>query len=405
MAKETLIPQLRFPEYIENWNVKEFEDLYDFKTTNSFSRDNLNYENGIVKNIHYGDIHTKFNSQFDITKELVPYINDDIDISRISDENYLIEGDLVIADASEDYTDIGKSIEIINLNNEKTLAGLHTILARKKSEDISIGFASFLLKTDRVRLSVMKIAQGSKVLSISAGRLGKIDFILPSPEEQSKISDFISKVDIQINLLKKEKKLLEKYKKGLSQKIFNREIRFKDDSGNDYPDWEEKKLGDVIDYEQPTKYLVNDTEYSNDYNIPVLTAGKTFLLGYTNEKEGIFSEKLPTIIFDDFTTAFQFVDFPFKAKSSAMKMLIPIDNTINLKFVFEAMKTIKFPIAEHKRYWISEYQFEKIPFPSPQEQSKISSFFTDIDSLIEKTDVQIKKSVLFKKGLLQKMFI
>ncbi len=108
---------------------------------------------------------------------------------------------------------------------------------------------SFLLKTDRVRLSVMKIAQGSKVLSISAGRLGKIDFILPSPEEQSKISDFISKVDIQINLLKKEKKLLEKYKKGLSQKIFNREIRFKDDSGNDYPDWEEKKLGDVIDYE------------------------------------------------------------------------------------------------------------------------------------------------------------
>lgn len=245
MANQTVIPQLRFPEFIENWAVKEFGDLYDFKFTNSFSRDNLNYESGSVKNIHYGDIHTKFNSQFDITKELVPYVNEDIDISRISAENYLIEGDLVIADASEDYADIGKSIEIVNLNNEKTLAGLHTILARRKSDDIAIGFASFILKTNPIRLEVMKIAQGSKVLSISAGRLAKIGLTLPKPEEQTKIADFIANVDNQIHLLEKEKALLEKYKKGISQKIFNQEIRFKDENGNEFPDWEEKSIAEI----------------------------------------------------------------------------------------------------------------------------------------------------------------
>ena len=245
MATENLIPQIRFPEFNGNWEIKEFGNLYDFKTTNSFSRDNLNYENGSVKNIHYGDIHTKFNAQFDITKELVPFINEDIDVSKINDESYLIEGDLVIADASEDYADIGKAIEIINLNDEKTVAGLHTLLARKKSEDIAIGFASFILKTNRVRLAVMKIAQGSKVLSLSANRFAKIDLHLPKPDEQTKIASFISKIETQIQLLEKEKALLEKYKRAISKKIFNQEIRFKDDSGNDFPDWEEKVLGDI----------------------------------------------------------------------------------------------------------------------------------------------------------------
>ena len=404
MDNQNIVPKLRFPGFSDNWYSKRFGDLYTFKSTNSLSRDNLNYENGEAKNIHYGDIHTKFNAQFDISKEPVPFINANIDLSKISKENYLQQGDLVIADASEDYADIGKSIEITNLNNEKVLAGLHTFLARRKTEELSVRFSAFLMKTNKVRLNLMRIAQGTKVLSISSGRLSDIKLNYPSPNEQSKIASFISAIDKQIQLLEKEKALLEKYKKGIVQKIFNREIRFKDENGDDFTDWEEKKLGDILDYEQPTKYLVTDTDYSNEYSIPVLTAGKTFLLGYTNETEGVFNEKLPTIIFDDFTTAFQFVDFPFKAKSSAMKMLIPKEK-VNLKFVFEAMKTIKFPIAEHKRYWISEYQLEIIPFPSPEEQTKIASFLIDIDNLIQKTDIQLIESIQFKTALLQKLFV
>ncbi|MBN2729604.1 MAG: restriction endonuclease subunit S, partial [Bacteroidales bacterium] len=101
-------PVLRFPGFNGNWNIKRFDEVYSFKTTNSLSRDKLNYETGEVKNIHYGDIHTRFQTQFDIENEIVPFINPDIDISRINDDNYLKEGDLVIADASEDYNDVGK---------------------------------------------------------------------------------------------------------------------------------------------------------------------------------------------------------------------------------------------------------------------------------------------------------
>ena len=118
----------------------------DFKVTNSFSRENLNYEYGTVKNIHYGDIHTKFQTLFDINCESVPFINEEIDISRISDENYCKNGDIIFADASEDLNDVGKSIEIINTNGEKLLSGLHTLLARPKEDIFHLGFSGYLFK-------------------------------------------------------------------------------------------------------------------------------------------------------------------------------------------------------------------------------------------------------------------
>ncbi|MBW3039176.1 restriction endonuclease subunit S, partial [Acinetobacter baumannii] len=99
--------------------IKPFNSLYEFKTTNTFSRDFLNYETGSVKNIHYGDIHTKFSTLFNLENENVPFVNQSVNLKRISDENYCKEGDLVFADASEDLKDVGKHIEIINLNNEK----------------------------------------------------------------------------------------------------------------------------------------------------------------------------------------------------------------------------------------------------------------------------------------------
>ena len=128
MSKSINVPKLRFKEFSGEWEEKKFADIYDFFQTNSFSRALLNYESGDVKNIHYGDIHTKFKSNFFINKEEVPFINTEIDISKIKDENYCQIKDLIIADASEDYNDIGKAIEIIELNGEKLVAGLHTYI-------------------------------------------------------------------------------------------------------------------------------------------------------------------------------------------------------------------------------------------------------------------------------------
>ncbi|MCC5917167.1 MAG: hypothetical protein JJU02_07550, partial [Cryomorphaceae bacterium] len=174
-VKNNNIPKLRFPEFKGEWEKKKLGEVVDFKVTNSFSRENLNYENGNVKNIHYGDIHTKFQTLFDITKETVPFINDEMNVQRIAEDFFCKEGDLIFADASEDLNDVGKSIEIINLNNERLLSGLHTLLARPRDGFFSIGFNGYLLKSNNVRFQIQKEAQGSKVLSINVGRISKVE--------------------------------------------------------------------------------------------------------------------------------------------------------------------------------------------------------------------------------------
>lgn len=131
------------------------------------------------------------------------------------------------------------------------------------------------------------------------------------------------------------------------------------------------KLEEVLDYEQPTKYLVESVEYDNSYKTPVLTAGKSFLLGYTNETEGIYNEDLPVIIFDDFTTATQIVDFAFKVKSSALKILKSKKEKADIKYLYYVIQGIKFDSSKHKRYWISEYSKLEIPLPPLSVQQEI----------------------------------
>ena len=118
------------------------------------------------------------------------------------------------------------------------------------------------------------------------------------------------------------------------------------------------KLGDILSYEQPTNYIVESTEYDDSYPTPVLTAGKSFILGYTNETKGVY-DKLPVIIFDDFTTASQFVDFKFKVKSSAMKILSCNEEIADIKYMYYLMQITHIQSDTHKRYWISDYS--KIP--------------------------------------------
>lgn len=148
-------------------------------------------------------------------------------------------------------------------------------------------------------------------------------------------------------------------------------------------EFEMVELGKILDYEQPTNYIVENTDYKDEYRTPVLTAGKTFILGYTNETKGIFESPLPVIIFDDFTTATKLVDFPFKVKSSAMKILKPIDESIDAKFVFYMMQRLHFKPNEHKRFWISEYSKLKIPLPPIEIQKRIVADLDCYQKLID----------------------
>lgn len=144
-------------------------------------------------------------------------------------------------------------------------------------------------------------------------------------------------------------------------------------------------LGDVADYEQPTKYLVNSTVYNDNYSTPVLTAGKTFILGYTNEDEGIyFASKSPVIIFDDFTTANKWVDFDFKAKSSAMKMITSKNEKFALlKYIYYWLNTLPNNQidGDHKRQWISNYANKLIPIPPLSVQTEIVKILDALTAL------------------------
>lgn len=217
------VPKYRFLEYEKDgeWEEKTVGEVYDFKITNSFSRECLNYEKGKVKNIHYGDIHVKFSTLFDITKEYVPFINQEVSIKKIKKESYCIEGDMIFADASEDLNDVGKSIEIINLNNEKLVSGLHTLLARQREKKIEIGFGGYLFKSDWVRRQIQREAQGTKVLGISATRISDVKISYPkNPQEQQKITSCLSALD---DLIKEEVGQIEQlnlHKKGLMQGLF-----------------------------------------------------------------------------------------------------------------------------------------------------------------------------------------
>lgn len=149
--------------------------------------------------------------------------------------------------------------------------------------------------------------------------------------------------------------------------------------------WEQRKLGDVFNYEQPGPYIVKNTDYDDGNPIPVLTAGQTFILGFTDETEGVkyATPEKPVVIFDDFTTSSHYVDFPFKIKSSAMKILSLTDSKDDIRVAFNVLKSIGYEPVSHERHWISEFiDFEVLLPTNPSEQAIIGRCFSSLDNLI-----------------------
>lgn len=171
--------------------------------------------------------------------------------------------------------------------------------------------------------------------------------------------------------------------------------------------WIEYSLEELLSYEQPTPYIVESTDYNDNYKTPVLTAGKSFIIGYTKETEGIYN-KLPVIIFDDFTTATQYVNFPFKVKSSAMKILTPNLDSVLPKFIFYRMQTIQFDASTHKRYWIQQYSKIKVKVPPLDEQkrivAKIEELFSELDNGVETLKKTKQQLAVYRQAVLKEAF-
>jgi len=173
------------------------------------------------------------------------------------------------------------------------------------------------------------------------------------------------------------------------------------------PSWAIVTFEDLLDYIQPTEFIVASTDYDDNYKTPVLTAGKSFIKGYTNETNEIF-DAVPVIIFDDFTTATQFVNFPFKVKSSAMKILKPTCDLVNIKLAFYFMQTVHLKSETHKRYWISEYSKLSIPLPPHKEQQrifeKLEELFTNLDKGIESLKAAQQQLKVYRQSVLKWAF-
>ncbi|KFN90217.1 restriction endonuclease subunit S [Tetragenococcus muriaticus] len=232
---------------------------------------------------------------------------------------------------------------------------------------------------------------------------------IPNLEEQTKIGEFFKQIDGTIALHQEKITKLQALKKAALQSLFPEkgEIEPKVRFANFSSPWKQRKLYDLLNYEQPTKYIVKSTNYNNNFDMPVLTAGQIFILGYTDEKTGIkeANEKKPVIIFDDFTTATHFVDFPFKVKSSAMKLLSLKTNKEDLYFVYNILKNVNYIPQSHKRHWISIFSEFKVLVPDYQEQEKIGLFLKQIDSVITFQQTKLEKLQALKKAFLQKIFI
>ena len=419
------VPKLRFNGFSDEWEEKKLGDFLEFYSTNSLSRECLNYESGKIRNIHYGDIHMKFPTILDAQKEIIPFINEDIDTSKIKEDSYCKDGDLIIADASEDYNDIGKAIEIENIAHDKVIAGLHTILARDTKGVTAKRFKGYLLLNDTVRKQIKILAAGAKVLGISKTNLVKVTVKLPSKEEQEKIANFLTKVDKLIEKQDEKVSNLELYKKGMMQKIFSQEIRLKKADGGEYPEWKKKHLGDIVERvvrknkgnitKRPltisAQYgLVDQEEFFNK------VVASSNLEGYYLLNKGEFAYNKSYSNGYPFGAIKRLDRYENGAVSTLYICFIPKEhiNSDYLVQYFESgmwHKEVSMVAVEGARNHgllnisVSDF-FETIhKVPCLDEQIKIAKFLSKIDSIVEKEKEKLEELRVWKKGLLQGMFI
>ncbi len=427
--KKRLVPKLRFPEFrdSEGWERKSFKGLYSFYSTNTLSRDKLNYINGTIKNIHYGDIHTKFSTLFDIKNEIVPFINSSESFEKIKSSSYCEEGDLIFADASEDLEDIGKSIEIINLNNEKLLSGLHTILARQNSKVFIIGFSGYLFKSNNIRYQIKKEAQGTKVLGISMGRLSNIVIVYPTNmNEQQRIADCLTSLDDLISAQTQKVEILKKHKKGLMQQLFPKEgesiplLRF--------PEFRDLGEWNCVILKNLAKKIVLKNKEKNEGRVLTNSATKGIL-----DQRDYFDKDIAN---KDNLYSYYIVDlgdFVYNPRTSNAAPVGPISkNNIGkgvmspLYTVFRFNRSINdfyeqyfksnlwnsylYSIsntgARHDRMSITSEEFMMMPLPCPtlSEQQKIADCLTSLDDLISAQTQKVEILKNHKKGLMQQLF-
>ncbi|MGR7521331.1 restriction endonuclease subunit S [Klebsiella aerogenes] len=368
----------------EGWKVVTLgEVIHESAFGPRFSAE-LYSDNGNVGAIRTTDL----DSEGNINYKTIPYAN----LPDSFETHYLKSNDLLITRSGT------CGIPCLFEKQDKPIIAGAFLIRFILKDNVHPKYIHSLLKSEHLQRDIHNLSSGGVQKNLSGTNLKKLKFILPPLLEQKKIAQIFSNWDMAIATTERLLANSQQQKKALRQQLLTGKKRFPEFNGK----WERKELGELLEYKQPTPYLVNSTDYNDDYDIPVLTAGKTFILGYTNELEGIYRGKLPVIIFDDFTTDSKFVDFPFKAKSSAMKILTARDG-VSIKYVFEAMQMLDFKIGGHQRHWISIFSNQVIAIPEIAEQRKIASALSCADGEIETLKQKLNHLKQEKKALMQQL--
>ena len=280
-------------------------------------------------------------------------------------------------------------------------------IVAKPGDQVYPPFMDYYMQTPRMINLIQRMSYGVTDfrLRLYWDSFEQIPCVLPPLHEQMRIVEILKAQDTIIDLGQQRIGQIKRIKNELLKKMFPQkesslpEIRF---PGFTAP-WEQRKLGDIFKYEQPGAYIVRSTEYNDSFETPVLTAGQSFVLGYTDETEGIkeASKNNPVIIFDDFTTSSHYVDFPFKVKSSAMKLLTLKEDKDDIYCAKNVLQNIKYVPQNHERHWLSKFANFDVLMPQYEEQKEISTLFREIDDLITLHQREIEEEQRKKKTLMQ----
>ena len=402
-------PKLRFKEFSGDWESKKLGEVGEFFKGSTLSKSNLS-EYG-KPCILYGELYTRYG-------EVISKVISKTDL----DDSKLVIGkknDVLIPSSGESAIDIATAS---CLQQDNVLLGGDLNIFR--SDELNGIFASYQLNNSK-RYEIAKLAQGASVVHVYNNQLSNLKLNIPSKEEQDKIANFFSLIDNKISLQSEKVEALKDYKKGLMQKIFSRELRFKDDEGRDYPEWEEKRLGDIGDFISGTGFSEKYQGYL-DLPIKVFKVSDMNLLGnhkyMVNANNTVSYDILkemksksinkPSIIFAKVGAAIflerkRIVNTEFLIDNNMMAF-IP-DEKNDIEFIHSLMSNIHLSryaqVGALPSYNASDISSIKVNIPLLNEQIKISKILCSLDNKIQKEQEKLDSLNEYKKGLLQQMFV
>lgn len=371
-SHKALVPKLRFPEFTDEYAKVTIGDIYSERSercTEEMELLSVTINDGVKRR---SEIEGKDNSSDDKSNYKVVHIGD-----MVYNSMRMWQG----ASGISQYNGI--------------VSPAYTVLQPQIS--ISNNYFAALFKTKKLINSFQKNSQGltSDTWNLKYPQIAPIKICIPTLIEQNKIAKML---DILSKRIEKQKELIsffKSYKRGAIEQYFSTQ--------QDNMNWTKTTISNCLFYEQPQKYIVHSEHYSNTYKTPVLTANKAFILGYTNEQDGIYN-KGDVLIYDDFTMEVKYVNFPFKVKSSTIKMLTP-QSGIDLYFMFTLLQFLDLQPEGHQRSYISILEPMEVNIPCYEEQTRASKIFRLLDNEIEKEQQLLRTILNLKAALLQQLFI